>query len=110
MNLRFSSKDIRLRVTQEEALRLSDNGSLSESLPLPVSKLEVEISVVEDLTTGVSFLFEGNCVSVAVDKIALESILNTDSPQNDSISVRISDELSFAFEIDLFSRKKAKNG
>lgn len=110
MNLRFSSKDVRLRINLQEALLLKEAKHFEEIIYLPENQLSVRITIDEHLSSPATFSFMHNTAAVFLRESDFSKLL-ADRPSRDSAIIHelsYEQKLSFIFEIDLFTRKGSK--
>lgn len=106
MNLRFDSKSIRIRVSQEEAEKLASEKQIREQLPFPEENLNVIISCTEGTDLTLNENFEMNVPYQDLQRI-LQASSKEDELRGNFTSHSLQAELRF--EIDRFTRKKVKN-
>lgn len=100
MNIRFDAHSIRIRVTQEEALRLRNSEILRETYPF--GGLSLEVRTTKDAPLSFELSSE-RCFRVSLPELALgESMIKSSINYLDS-------EIDLIFEIDLFKPSRRKN-
>ena len=111
MNLKFSSRGVRLRVSLEEARVLANRRQLAELIAFPEQGIEIEIRVTNELCQPASFYFSQNKALAILREREFLDLLKSRPARDLSIQAELSCEestMKFVFEIDLFSRKATK--
>lgn len=111
MNLKFSSRGVRLRVSIEEARLLARSGQLEERIAFPEEGMVIEIRLTNELFQPALFSFsEGRALAILREREFLD-LLESRPSRELALEAELDcddERTKFVFEIDLFSRKATK--
>ena len=101
MNIRMDSKEVRMRLNQEEVNALIQNGIIREAITLPKLNFSFQVK----LHNHIGLHHKENEITFCLDQTMREKLLN---PEGGKVAEIAEGPVCYKLEVDLFKRATKK--